>query len=99
MSHEHALRPTSRSTLRRGCAAAASRRCLGWLARSCVALLNLVIGGQCDGKCVTDTLAQTLRVATPIALAAFCGVMCERAGVVNIGIEGKMLTAAMVGYR
>ena len=40
------------------------------------ALLNLVIGGQCDGKCVTDTLAQTLRVATPIAFAAFCGVLC-----------------------
>ena len=28
----------------------------------------------------SDTLAQTLRVATPIAFAAFCGVMCERAG-------------------
>ena len=40
------------------------------------ALLNLVIGGQCDRKCVEDTLAQTLRVATPIALAAFCGVLC-----------------------
>ncbi len=61
-------------------------------------LLNLVIGGQCDRKCVEDTLAQTLRVATPIAFAAFCGVLCERAGVVDIGIEGKMLTAAMVAY-
>ncbi len=61
-------------------------------------LLNLVIGGKCDGKCVTDTLAQTLRVATPIAFAAFCGVLCERAGVVDIGIEGKMLMAAMVAY-
>ncbi len=62
------------------------------------ALLNLVIGGQCDGKCVVDALAQTLRVATPIAFAAFCGVLCERAGVVDIGIEGKMLMAAMVAY-
>jgi ABC-type uncharacterized transport system permease subunit len=61
-------------------------------------LLNLVIGGQCSYRCVQDTLAQTLRYATPIALAAFCGVMCERAGVVDIGIEGKMLMAAMVGY-
>ncbi len=61
-------------------------------------LLNLVIGRQCDGKCITDTLSQMLRVATPIAFAAFCGVVCERAGVVDIGIEGKMLTAAMVAY-
>jgi len=62
------------------------------------ALLNLVIGGQCEGKCVTDTLAQMLRVATPIAFAAFCGVLCERSGVVDIGIEGKMLMSAMVAY-
>jgi ABC-type uncharacterized transport system permease subunit len=61
-------------------------------------LLNLVIGGQCREKCVIDTLAQMFRVATPIAFAAFCGVMCERAGVVDIGIEGKMLMGAMVGY-
>jgi general nucleoside transport system permease protein len=61
-------------------------------------LLNLVIGGQCSGKCVVDTLAQTLRVVTPIAFAALCGVMCERSGVFNIGIEGQMLMAAMVGY-
>jgi ABC-type uncharacterized transport system permease subunit len=61
-------------------------------------LLNLIIGGQCEYKCVQDTLSQTLRYATPIALAALCGVMCERAGVVDIGIEGKMLMGAMVGY-
>lgn len=61
-------------------------------------LLNLVIGGKCDGSCVVRTLAQMLRSATPIAFAAFCGVLCERSGVVDIGIEGKMLMSAMVGY-
>lgn len=61
-------------------------------------LLNIVIGGQCDVQCVIGTLSQAVRLATPVALAAYCGVMCERAGVINIGIEGMMLMAAMVAY-
>jgi ABC-type uncharacterized transport system permease subunit len=61
-------------------------------------LLNLIIAGQCGLTCVVSTLSQTLRLATPIAFAAFCGVMCERSGVTDIGIEGKMLMAAMVAY-
>jgi ABC-type uncharacterized transport system permease subunit len=61
-------------------------------------LLNLLVNRQCDSTCFVNLIAQSFRYATPIALAAFCGVMCERSGVVDIGIEGKMLMAAMVGY-
>ncbi len=61
-------------------------------------LFNQIIGGKCDYDCLIGTLAQTVRVAAPIALAAYCGLMCERAAVINIGIEGMMLMAAMVAY-
>lgn len=39
-----------------------------------------------------------VQYAVPIAFGALCGVLCERSGVTNIGIEGMILTSAFVAF-
>jgi simple sugar transport system permease protein len=46
---------------------------------------------------LTGMLGSAVMLAVPITLGAFSGILSERAGVVNIAIEGMMLMAAMVG--
>jgi general nucleoside transport system permease protein len=54
-----------------------------------------------DEVLVGTLLGSTLRVSVPLILCALAGVLCERAGVIDLGLEGKMLltafTAAAVG--
>ena len=57
---------------------------LAWAARGA----DTSIIGLLDG---------TLRRSIPLALGAMAGILCERAGVINIAIEGMLLTAAFTG--
>ncbi len=40
----------------------------------------------------------TLRASVPLVLGALCGILCERTGIINIGIEGMMLAGAFAAF-
>ncbi len=48
-----------------------------------------------DYNTLIQILDSTLRFATPLLLACLAGLYSERAGIFDIGLEGKMLVAAM----
>ena len=47
-----------------------------------------------DLDILIQILGATLRVATPVLLACLAGLYSERSGIIDIGLDGKMLIAA-----
>lgn len=58
----------------------------------------LIVAAAGNSTNITTMLAESLRLATPIAIGAMAGLWCERSGVVNIAIEGMMLFGACFGF-
>jgi len=47
---------------------------------------------------IISVLASTIRIATPVLFAAIGELVTEKAGVLNMGVEGMMLTGAFAGF-
>jgi general nucleoside transport system permease protein len=58
----------------------------------------LVLAGANNTFNAVALLRVSLRLATPIILGSLAGIWTERSGVINIAIEGMMLTGAGVGF-
>lgn len=80
-----------------------SRRGTKWVALATVvgfvlAFLCWAATGEPDSKLdLLSLMQQSIFLGTPLLLGAMAGVLCERSGVINIAIEGQMLTGAFLG--
>ena len=83
---------------------------LGLIRRGAVTLISMLVVGVAFLLCfviwayadldvafepwITNPLPGTFAIATPLILGALAGCLCERAGVINVAIEGQFLAGA-----
>jgi len=57
-----------------------------------------VIENLLQAAIIVNILGSMVRIATPLLFAAMGELVSERSGVMNMGLEGTMLTAAFIGF-
>lgn len=70
------------------------RSLLSWTVVLVAAFAFLIWVSSGTSMNLTGMLQATLMAATPLTLGAMSGIFCERSGIINIAIEGMMLTGA-----
>ena len=63
-----------------------------------IILVGIMFSYTQDELRTTTVLSFSLRYAIPLIIAAMVGLVCERSGVINIGIEGQLLMSAFAGF-
>ena len=63
-----------------------------------IILVGIMFSYTQDELRTTSVLSCSLRYAIPLIIAAMVGLVCERSGVINIGIEGQLLMSAFAGF-
>jgi ABC-type uncharacterized transport system permease subunit len=73
---------------------ASLRSLLSWLVAIMAAFAFLVWVTSGGSMNLPGIIQSTLTAATPLTLGAMAGILCERVGIINIAIEGMMLSGA-----
>lgn len=63
-----------------------------------LAIVVIVAAQLIFGRDTAPVLGRTVRASAPLIFGALCGLIGERSGIVNIGIEGQMLCSAFGGF-